>query len=481
MNPDIILSASFDYRLVALSVFISILAAYAARDLAERLSDARGRIWLAWLVGGAMAHGIGIWSMHYTGMMAFSLPIPIKYDWPTVLLSLLVGMVGSGAALYVGGGRNIGWPRVLAAGVLLGGLGISGLHYTAMSAMRLNAMHHYSAALAILSVVLAIALSLASLTFLFRRGEPTFRLRNHGGAALLGMANPVMHYTAMAAVTYTYSGGSPDLSHAVSISSLDILGNSAVPVMVLVVALLTSLADRLRQRTILLRATTEQLRGLSTKLRSARENEAARIARELHDELGSALTALRWDLEEIDKMASLTSDKVDIPAIRKKIGSTTTLIDDTVNTVRRISSELRPSILDDLGLVAAIEWQAREFQTRTGIVCHCDCSMDNVFLDREQSTAVFRILQEALTNVIRHARATKVDIKIKQEDGQFVLTVSDNGRGITETEKSDVLSLGLLGMKERARLVGGEIDIARRQVGGTVITVRIPVARNGGH
>ena len=101
MNPDIILSASFDFRLVALSVFISILAAYAARDLAERLTDARGRIWLAWLVGGAMAHGIGIWSMHYTGMMAFSLPIPIKYDWPTVLLSLLVGMVGSGAALYV--------------------------------------------------------------------------------------------------------------------------------------------------------------------------------------------------------------------------------------------------------------------------------------------------------------------------------------------------------------------------------------------
>ena len=129
--------------------------------------------------------------------------------------------------------------------------------------MRLNAMHHYSAALAILSVVLAIALSLASLTFLLRRGEPTSRLRNHGGAALLGMANPVMHYTAMAAVTYTYSGGSPDLSHTVSISSLDILGNSAVPVMVLVVALLTSLADRLRQQTVLLQATTEQLRALS--------------------------------------------------------------------------------------------------------------------------------------------------------------------------------------------------------------------------
>jgi len=183
-------------------------------------------------------------------------------------------------------------------------------------------------------------------------------------------------------------------------------------------------------------------------------------------------------LEGINKILSDSGEQ--LPELRKKLETMIELTDDTIDTIRRISSELRPSILDDLGLVAAIEWQAKEFQTRTRIVCTCDCSMENVGLNRKQSTAVFRIFQEALTNVLRHAQATKIDIRTKQEDGQFVLTVSDNGRGITEAEKSDVLSLGLLGMKERARLVGGEIDIARSEEGGTAITVRVPVARNGG-
>ncbi|PYS65468.1 MAG: hypothetical protein DMF76_02505, partial [Acidobacteria bacterium] len=227
-----------------------------------------------------------------------------------------------------------------------------------------------------------------------------------------------------------------------------------------------------------LRATSEQLRSLSASLQSAKEEEGARIAREIHDELGSRLTSLKWDLEGINKILSDSGEQ--LPELRKKLETMIELTDETIDTIRRISSELRPSILDDLGLVAAIEWQAKEFQTRTRIVCTCDCSMENVGLNRKQSTAVFRIFQEALTNVLRHAQATKIDIRTKQEDGQFVLTVSDNGRGITEAEKSDVLSLGLLGMKERARLVGGEIDIARSEEGGTAITVRVPVARNGG-
>ena len=227
-----------------------------------------------------------------------------------------------------------------------------------------------------------------------------------------------------------------------------------------------------------LRATSEQLRSLSASLQSAKEEEGARIAREIHDELGSRLTSLKWDLEGINKILSDSGEQ--LPELRKKLETMIELTDETIDTIGRISSELRPSILDDLGLVAAIEWQAKEFQTRTRIVCTCDCSMENVGLNRKQSTAVFRIFQEALTNVLRHAQATKIDIRTKQEDGQFVLTVSDNGRGITEAEKSDVLSLGLLGMKERARLVGGEIDIARSEEGGTAITVRVPVARNGG-
>jgi signal transduction histidine kinase len=153
------------------------------------------------------------------------------------------------------------------------------------------------------------------------------------------------------------------------------------------------------------------------------------------------------------------------------------LSETTISAVRRISSELRPSVLDDLGLAAAIEWQARQFQTRTGIICHCEGSVENLDLDREQSTAIFRILQEALTNILRHARATRVEISIKEEAGEIVLTVGDNGRGITEDEKSRLQSLGLLGMRERAHLIGGAIDIIGVDAQGTVVTVRVPNAK----
>ncbi len=152
------------------------------------------------------------------------------------------------------------------------------------------------------------------------------------------------------------------------------------------------------------------------------------------------------------------------------------LADTAFSAIRRIASELRPTILDDLGLMAAIEWQAQQFQARTGIVCHCECSLEEVELNDEQSTAVFRILQEALTNVLRHAQATRVDIKINKEKGHFVLSVSDNGKGITNDEKLDQHSLGILGMRERAHLIGGEIEIKGEKGKGTVVVVRVPIS-----
>ena len=158
MTEELVMVGYYDYRLVALSVVISILASYAARNLSERLNAARGRAWLIWLVFGATVDGIGTWSMHYTGMLAFHLPVPVLYDWPTVLLSLLAGILGSAGALLVVGGSKKGWTRALAASILLGGVGISVLHYTAMAAMRLRGMHHYSPLLVTLSVVLAIGI-----------------------------------------------------------------------------------------------------------------------------------------------------------------------------------------------------------------------------------------------------------------------------------------------------------------------------------
>jgi len=224
-----------------------------------------------------------------------------------------------------------------------------------------------------------------------------------------------------------------------------------------------------------LRTSREQLRALSARLQTAREAEGTRIAREIHDELGGALTGLKWDLEGIDKILLGAADGVGAATVREKIPHMTGLIESTINAVRRISSELRPGVLDDLGLVAAIEWQAQQFQARTGIQCECVAGTDSLDLDRERSTAVFRILQEILTNVIRHAQATTVDIGVQQRDGYVELRVSDNGRGITETEMGNTRSLGLLGMRERALLVGGEVGFSSAPGQGTTVTARVPV------
>ncbi len=225
-----------------------------------------------------------------------------------------------------------------------------------------------------------------------------------------------------------------------------------------------------------LRTSEEQLRALSARLQSAREEEGTRIAREIHDELGGALTGLKWDLEGIDKVLSELGRANQFDEQREQIRSMTGLIESTINTVRRIASELRPGVLDDLGLVAAIEWQAQQFQARTGIQCDCVASADVVELNRERATAFFRILQEILTNVIRHASATRVDIELQEQDGELQLRVSDNGRGITAAEVENTSSLGLLGMQERALLVGGVVAIAGEAGLGTTVIARVPVS-----
>ena len=222
-----------------------------------------------------------------------------------------------------------------------------------------------------------------------------------------------------------------------------------------------------------LRKTTEDLRALSESILYAREQEGARIAREIHDELGSALTSLKWDLEGIDKAISNASDQAQLSPLRKKIEEMTRLMDTTINVVRRIASELRPSVLDDLGLGEALEWQAQQFQERTGIICKCDSSLHDLNLTDEHATAVFRIFQEALTNILRHAQATQVRFVMQEDGEEFQLTITDNGRGITNEEKSGQRSLGLLGMRERAYLIGGTVEISGSKGRGTVVTVRV--------
>ena len=156
-----------------------------------------------------------------------------------------------------------------------------------------------------------------------------------------------------------------------------------------------------------------------------------------------------------------------------------TLVTDTIRSVRRIATELRPGILDDLGLVAAIEWQTQDFEARTGVRCALTARLDAIDVGHDRATAVFRIFQEALTNVARHAHATSVDIRLAGEARSLVLVVRDNGRGITVDKASGATSLGLLGMRERALFLGGEVTIEGDRGGGTTVTLRVPLADPG--
>jgi len=217
-----------------------------------------------------------------------------------------------------------------------------------------------------------------------------------------------------------------------------------------------------------LRESEEKLRRLAAHLISVREEERAHIAREIHDELGQVLTGLKM---EVTWLAKRLKEK---PLV-EKTDSMCKLIDTTVQTVRKIATGLRPEMLDDMGLVAAVAWQAKEFQKRTGIRCRAKLPPESVKLDVDVSTTMFRIFQEILTNVARHSRATRVDLELSVNEERVALDVIDNGVGIAEAELNGKKSLGLLGMHERALLFGGEVKITGTPGHGTRVSVSIPM------
>ena len=221
-----------------------------------------------------------------------------------------------------------------------------------------------------------------------------------------------------------------------------------------------------------LQSSLGKLRALAARLQSVREDERTSVAREIHDELGQALTAMKMDL--VWMMQRLAGAE---KPMRAKAHDMLKLIDGTILSVRRIASTLRPGMLDDLGLSAAIQWQAQEFQARTGIECKLAMPVENVELDSGRSTAVFRIFQETLTNVARHAAATRVVVKLKITGNELILEVVDNGRGFETGAIATVKSMGLLGMRERALLLGGGFEIRSGPGQGTVVTVRVPLGR----
>jgi two-component system sensor histidine kinase UhpB len=215
----------------------------------------------------------------------------------------------------------------------------------------------------------------------------------------------------------------------------------------------------------------ELLRTLSQRLDVVREEERTRIARELHDELGVRMTCMKMDLSRL--LAMMRESLFPREKMEEKIRAMNTEVDSTIAEVQRLAAELRPGVLDDLGLVAAIEWQCQDFERRSGIRCFCEASFDQIEISPSRATAAFRICQEALTNVARHAKATFVRVLMKKKDDHVLIEIQDNGQGIPPERLNDASSLGLLGMKERSMAIGGLLDIAGWPGKGTTVTLRL--------
>jgi signal transduction histidine kinase len=234
------------------------------------------------------------------------------------------------------------------------------------------------------------------------------------------------------------------------------------------VCLIASDLSEMKRAEQALRASSEQFRHLAAHLLSVREEERARISREVHDELGQSLTAVKMDLAWLAARLARGNGPM-----LKRIRSTVQLADSIIQSIRRISTELRPAVLD-LGLAAAVEWQVQEFQARYGVPCKVRLLIREV-VTSNASTAMFRIFQETLTNVARHAKATRVEVVLQKQPDRLLLLIHDNGRGFDQADPALSNSLGLLGMRERAAILGGEVNISSAAGKGTTVTAWIPL------
>jgi signal transduction histidine kinase len=462
------LSGSYNYVLVALSIFIGMSASYAAIDLAGRVTSSTGWLRHAWLGGGAIAMGIGIWSMHFTGMRAFSLPVAINYDWPTVLLSLLAGIVAAGFSLFVVSRQTMGFIRIVSASIIMGAA-IIAVHYVGMDAMRLAAECRYNMVIVTLSALLAVLASFVGLwlSFHFRDEAEGVGWRKTLGAVVAGAAISSMHYTAMAAATFFPSTAAPDLSHAVRISTLGAVAVALATLIVQGLAVLTSFVDR--------RFAAQETELLSSQILHVQEEERRRIARDLHDDLGQALFAANLKLGQIPKLAS------DERAL-KTLSETQSLLGSCVDKLRTIAHLLHPPELETLGLRTAIVVYVGGFRERSGIQIALDMPEHFPRLSPSAENALLKVVQECLLNIQRHSKSTKALIRLEARPDEVTLEIRDEGVGMERTSSrapdhgGPKFGVGLAGMSERIKQLGGRLEITSGSW-GTSVKVILPVGK----
>jgi two-component system, sensor histidine kinase and response regulator len=486
------LAGSYDPFVVALSVVIAVAASYAALDLAGRVTAGKGWSFAAWLSCGSIAMGAGIWSMHFTGMLAFGLPIPVSYYWPTVLLSYAVAVGAAALALYVVSRKAMSSARAAGSGVVMG-CGIAALHYMDMAAMRMDAECRFDSLLVALSVALAIGFSYCALrlAFYFRDATEEVAWRKLGSAFVMGIATCAMHYTGMAAATFTPSGAEPDLSHSVTVSALGTTGIITVTLLVLSFAILSSVVDRR------FRAQALEMALAQTKVELARVGRATTlgelatsIAHEINQPVGavvnSASATLRWiatqppNLEEARAAAART--------VREA-----TRASEVITRIRAVLKNEPPQmerldlneVIREVLTLAGAEIEKGRVAVKTAFAADAPAILG----DRVQ-------LQEVMLNLITNAieamnsvedRPRELRIETVTDSGAVRVCVQDTGVGLDQddldrifrpffTKKRGGIGMGLSISRSIIEAHGGHLSAAARRAHGAVFQFSLPKA-----
>ena len=443
--------------LVVVSLSVAVLAAYVSLDLARQISTARGWVRLAWLAAGSVSLGGGIWAMHFIGMLALILPVPVRYDVPLTVVSFAIPIPLAAVGLYLAHWQGSSSPRVLLGGTIIGA-GISVMHYTGMAALRMPAMASYEIALVALSVIIAITASTAALWLASMSQTAIIRLCGSS----LGIAISGLHYTGVAGFICT-----PTNDTSLPLTGLSPSGLAPWVAGVSLVFLWNVLVFGIYDRRLFARAVAEAHR---LDLLTVQEEERLRFARELHDQMGQDLTGLSLMLKSIEPAVQTEEARVTIQQLKA-------LTADMDRKVHDLAWELRPRLPQAGGLRSALENYLADWSARFKVkVDFHGIGLDDHDLPLPLETTIFSIVQEAFTNVVKHAAATSVSLTVARDCDWLTVIVKDDGKGLGGEAATPPGQLGLVGIKERLSLFGGTLSVEAAQPNGTLLTFSVPLA-----